>query len=75
MQEKPQGNVERLADAGLITASELPVEYVEVLEDLDESQVDDLINLRDRLGEAEAKLKNEYGSDAALIIECFGAPL
>jgi hypothetical protein len=75
MSEKPGGNVERLVDAGLITTDELPVLYVEVLEDLDESQVDDLIKLRERLGEAEAKLKDEYGSGAATIIECFGAPL
>ena len=75
MQEKPQGNVERLVDAGLITTSELPVAYVEILEDLDESQVDDLIKLRERLAEAEATLKGEEGLSAALIIECFGAPL
>jgi hypothetical protein len=75
MEEKPRGNVERLEEAGLIITDELPVLYVEVLEDLDESQIDDIIRLRERLGEAEEQLKEEYGSGAALIIECFGAPL
>jgi hypothetical protein len=75
MQEKPQGNVERLYEAGLITTSELPVAYVEILEDLEESQVDDLINLNERLREAEEQLQSENVPGAVLIVECFGAPL
>jgi hypothetical protein len=71
MQEKPQGNVERLERAGLITADSLPVAYVEVLEDLDESQIDDLINLQERLRDAEQRLKNEDGPGAVPLIECF----
>jgi hypothetical protein len=76
MAENPRGNIERLAEAGLIiTTDPLPDPYVAILKDLDPTLVDALIDLRERLLEAEAEVKSGYGSGSTSIVECFGVPL